>query len=658
MLGSAGVMPTYEYEHIPAIDFLGGSCASELSQKQVSSIASQLGKKQVLTETFGCSGYDITPKELLSIGEYQYFNGVTLMCHHLFPFSLAGQGKYDYPTIFSKQNNWWKQFRSFNEHFTKLGYLISNTKEEYDVGIIHPVRSVYLEYICGKENAKLKELQEALDELLTKFRKAGVRYQFIDETILAKYGRNENNQLVVGECAYQKIVVPKVFSLAKTTVDLLKDYKGKLCLLSEVPCIDGEREKVCLYSNTSLEEIIKEREIKFTVLDGNSMLTSRKSELGEFLFIKNLSKTQESYVTLENGGANYQSFDLENYQLKNISDQIKIEPNESCMLVRSNKAIETEKHYEVEDITADFSITGITKNFFVLDRASYSKDGVEFSEIKNIQEIFECVLREDYKGRIYIKHSFCLNDKLSLKLLCEKNRYVFIRLNGREISLQNSDFDIYFKEVDITNELFLGENELVYCIDYYQHDGVSFALFDPAATESLRNCLYYDTHLENSYLMGDFVVDSNMQLCKVERMPTLTSKLYEKGYPFFKGQVLIEGSYFYDCKGERILSLKDGRFLTAGVYVNGVEVKPTFETDIDITYLLKRGKNDIKIQIFSSLRNLFGPHHSLAGSDWDGLTGLFTFRGEWQAGTPKLFTPEYQCAPFGIERILLKKSNG
>ena len=59
MWGSAGVMPTYEYEHIPAIDKLGRICGGELAAKQVGSVASQLGKKFVLTETFACSGYDV-----------------------------------------------------------------------------------------------------------------------------------------------------------------------------------------------------------------------------------------------------------------------------------------------------------------------------------------------------------------------------------------------------------------------------------------------------------------------------------------------------------------------------------------------------------------------------------------------------------------------
>lgn len=57
-------MPFYEYEHIPGIDWLGKETERPLAAKQVGSVAAQLGKKQVLTETFGCCGWDVSPAEL------------------------------------------------------------------------------------------------------------------------------------------------------------------------------------------------------------------------------------------------------------------------------------------------------------------------------------------------------------------------------------------------------------------------------------------------------------------------------------------------------------------------------------------------------------------------------------------------------------------
>ncbi|MBQ8658875.1 MAG: hypothetical protein IJ506_07040 [Clostridia bacterium] len=658
MLGGADVMTSYEYEHIPGIDWLGRVCGKEHSPKQIGSVAAQLGKKQVLTETFGCSGNDVTPRELTAIGEYQYFHGVSLMCHHLLPFSMAGQGKHDHPPVFSKQNNWFDQFKVFNDHFTKLGYLISNTTETYDVGVLHPMRAAYLDYVRTEDGASLWALENAFNELLDELRKNGVRFQFIDETILKKYGKAEGDKLVVGNSAYDKIILPKMPSIAKSTYELLKSFRGKILLTDEISYIDGKKAKVELASNISFEEIVAGRGILYGAPDGRSTMTSRTGEFGEFVFIKNLSEKESSTVYIENGGSTYQAFDLETFELTNITDEMTIEKCGSLMLVKSDEAKPEKKEYVSENITSSFAVTDITENYLVMDNAAYSKDGVNFSETANIQKHFETILREDYKGDLYIRQTFTLNDKMPLKLILERCRYKSVTLNGKELALGKNDFDIYFREADITGVVQIGENELVYCVDYYQHEGVHFALFDPMATESVRNCLYYDTHLENTYLKGDFVVNADHSISARKQLPPMSSDNYQHGYPFFKGVVTLQGEYDYDGEGSRILSLEKGKFLVAELSVNGKKADMIFDKKLDITPYLAAGKNEIVIKVRSSLRNLFGPHHyhhEVWGKDvlsvWP---TMFTFRGEWKDG-PKNFTPEYYCMPFGVDEIKMLK---
>ena len=75
----------------------------------------------------------------------------------------------------------------------------------------------------------------------------------------------------------------------------------------------------------------------------------------------------------------------------------------------------------------------------------------------------------------------------------EKAELINISVNGINISLKRSSFDINFAEADITDKLVEGVNEIVYSLNFYQHEGVHFALFDPMSTESLKNCLYFDT---------------------------------------------------------------------------------------------------------------------------------------------------------------------
>lgn len=652
MIGGAGVMPTYEYEHIPGVDCLGRDCKTELLAKQVGSVASQLGIKQVLTETFACSGFDVTPAELKSIADFQYFNGVSLMCHHLYPYSFASQGKHDHPPVFSKHGNWFDKFGDFNEYFTRLGFIISNTDELCDALIIHPMRDVYLDYTWNGDGAGDKRTDDSLNKLLMTLRKNGVTYQFADEKILAKYGRCTDGKLVVGNRSYGTVIMPAMRTVSSSTLALLQSFDGKLCIIEKPYLVDGVRADISLTQTVSLDEIIKSAQFSFSCEDGLCGLSARSGKLGDFLFIKNYSRTESSRVSMRGVAEKYLALDLADMSLKRISNEMTLEKCGGLVLIRDEAAADVRYLEKAEDITEDFTLTAITENYLVLDNGYLSYDGKSFGELLPIQRIFEDLLRLDYKGKVFLKYPFFCADVLPIRLIVEREKYTSISVNGKEISLCKSDFDINFMEAEIGEYLCEGKNEIVYSLDYYQHDGVHFALFDPLATESLRNCLYYDTNIENIYLSGDFTLDENLAIHKRSFLPALCSDNFKKGYPFFKGEITVRGKYSFDGVGERILSLDNGRFLVADILVNGVRTDMVTSVQREITDMLKLGENDIEIVLRSSLRNLFGPHHCADNPEPLGVhPALFTFRGKWQGGIAQGYTSEYQCVPFGLDSI-------
>ena len=184
-----GVMPFYEYQHIPGIDWLTRSTDNELSPRQLGSVARQLGKKQALTETFALCGWDVSPAELRRIAGFQYANGVNRMCHHLIPYSEHGQRKRDYPAHFSKINPWVKEsFKEFNDYFAKLGCLLGEGEEPVNVAIFHPMRSSYFDYKRGDEGNGfgIQELENKLLEACRIFSSRGIAYHFLDETLLVE----------------------------------------------------------------------------------------------------------------------------------------------------------------------------------------------------------------------------------------------------------------------------------------------------------------------------------------------------------------------------------------------------------------------------------------------------------------------------------------
>lgn len=653
MWGGAGCMPSYEYEHIPGMDCLERECSSEIAPKQVGSVAQQLGIKQTLTETFGCAGYDTTPQELKHLGEYQYFNGISLMCHHLYPYSLTAQGKTDHPPVFSKHGNWWEGFKTFNDHFTKLGYIVSNTRENYDVLVIHPMRNVYLNYIRTVDRESVAELEDSFLGLIMDMRRFGVQYQFADETLLKKYGKVEGDKIVIGNCEYSTVIVPNMLTISQNTLDVLQAFKGKMWVQTQPEYIDGVKADITLPSTTSFSEIVENTKIKFYSADAMCAVTSRSGEIGDYIFVKNYSRTDSATVKMQGVANAYKALDLETFATKNITDEYVLPKCGSLILIKDETAKEEKKNPTSENVTENFAVTGISENFFVIDYARYSFDGNSYTKLEPIPQIFDRLLRQDYKGKLFMKHTFTVKETVPVKLVMEGGKYLSVKVNGTAVTFYESPFDFKFIESDISKLVKEGVNEIVYEIDYYQHDGVSFALYDPMATESLRNCLYYDTHIENIYLKGEFIVNADMSLSKPTKMPVLNSKMYQQGYPFFKGTLTVKGSYEYDGNGTRTLAF-GGRFAMVKATINGKTCNVTMDIEKDVTEYLQVGNNDITLEIKSSLRNLFGPLHYKHTPELLGVAPIhFTCRGLWTDEGSVNYTDKYNFVPFGVDEIAM-----
>ncbi len=378
----------------------------------------------------------------------------------------------------------------------------------------------------------------------------------------------------------------------------------------------------------------------------------RKGDVGEFIFIKNISNTEACSCEIENF-EEYRALDLASLTIRSIEKLNVIEGLGSLILLKDNTPCKKTKVVDAVDITDNFAVKAITENYLVIDQVAYSFDGERYTEKMPVPQAFERLLRMDYKGKLFVKYDFEAKDLVGARLLLEKAKYESFAVNGKEVEFTQSDFDFLFLEGDISKHLRRGKNEIVYSMDYYQHDGVHFALFDPRATESVVNCLYYDASIENIYLYGDFSLDENYALCE-KKLPTALNGIEKQGYPFFKGSVVYAGKYTYSGEGRATITL-DGDYLVAHIAANGKTKELVMDTAVDITDLLQEGENNLEITIRTSLRNTFGPHHI----EWFFITSpySFTFRGQWKDGKPKTYIDDYLLVNVGLKKIVKREIN-
>lgn len=677
-----GVMPFYEYEHIPGIDWLGRNINTELSPRQVGSVAQQLGKKQVLTESFACTGWDVTLRELKRILEWQYVNGVNLLCTHLTPYSLEGSRKYDHPTFFGTASPWFEQFSIFCDYVAKLGCMLAESKEYAPVGVIHPMHSAYLTYRRKEDKRSIESLENDFASLIERLGAANIPHHYIDETLLSHYGKVCGERLQMGLCQYEYVVIPKMMQLDATTGKLLKEYidnGGKIWLAGEAPSyVNGEEADLSfLKSNISFGDL-KSELYEVNTMSQSVRSTYRKSEQGDFIYLVNLSEKEVADIeikVLADGVLRLHLEDSTSETLEYHKDEayvkvrLMLQPGESAILLLCEAPSVVSK--ETEEIKVTFTepkCLACDRNSFPLDYVQISYDGVSYMEKMSLPCATEYLLSKCENREVYLKYHFHIRElPNSLILETEKMNMQSITLNGQEVHLHDGGImDVRFMSGDVLPYAQEGDNELIIRIDYYQRDWVYDVLYrTEGVTETLINCLTYDTEISSVYLRGEFGVYSSKPLEKVEETVYVLDSdisigkmrlvamedMTTNGYPFFAGKATFTMEAEVDNPGELRLRLQ-GRYACAKLRWNDYEKDVVLSELICIPRQYVQEHNQIVVTLFSGNRNLLGPHHWAKEFEPKAINPTyFTMGNSWKNGKSELYRDSYSLVSFGAKLI-------
>ncbi len=618
-----GIMPFYEYEHIPGVDHLGRWVKRNAVAKQLGSVMSQLDKRQGLCEMFACVGWDATPLELKKIADFYMVNGVNLMCQHLLPYSEHGQRKRDYPEHYSIINPWVeKAFKTFNDHFSNIGEKIAKSRDICNVGLFSPIRTAYFEYQRDQEATgfNVSELDNDFIIANEMFTNNGINYHLLDEVIMAKHGYVEKDELIVGQVRYKYIVIPKgTLTIDVTTMKLFKEFAsngGKFLLLGDVPSyLEGhEFNHDYIHNNVTFEQIKKDQPYTSTY-STNIMMTYRLNDDGQYFFFLTNCGDKEDDVTINID--NFVSFECEGQV---ISNKIHLNVGESKILISSKKKAKQAPNLEILHLGHEFDVVNEPMNYITLDYLSYSFDNQNYSEKLHHMGVFDRILKSRYQGKLYLKYEFDIKHLTNkYEALIEDCHTLSVLVNGHEVNRLGHVLEKDLWNYDIGKYLLIGHNEIVVLIDFMEKENVYYALFGKDVLESIKNCLAYDTTIEPIYIRGDFgvygdfkdgefnqaIIGNNFYL---DKQTYHISSLIKDGYPFFRGEIALSTNINVDSINK--LLVIDKRFHLIDLYINDVFVKRMlFDYKVDLSNYLKVGNNKIEIRLSISNRNLLGPFH-------------------------------------------------
>ncbi|MEI7025589.1 glycosyl hydrolase [Paenibacillus sp. y28] len=258
------VMPNYRFQQVPGIDLLNEQTNEYITVKQCSSVANQYGRKFVLSETYGCTGWGFTFEGQKWVGDFQYVLGVNLRSQHLALYSIKGCRKRDYPPVFNYNTSWWKYNHVVEDYFARLSAILSEGQPVRDVLVLHPSTTAWCRTGTGpygfpargkdRDVSATNHFGHEFNAFLGDLLRAHYDFDLGDEIIMAETGSVRQGKLAVNRTEYRVVIVPAILTMLASTFRLLSDFVaegGRVIAVGPAPAMLEGRPSI------ELEELFK-----------------------------------------------------------------------------------------------------------------------------------------------------------------------------------------------------------------------------------------------------------------------------------------------------------------------------------------------------------------------------------------------------------------
>jgi hypothetical protein len=260
----------YEYMHLPGIDVLAEGNRSYWVAKQLSSVARQLGHKWLLSELYGCTGWQMGFAGHKAVGDWQTLLGINVRCHHLSWYTMEGEAKRDYPASISHQSAWWKDYRYVEDYFSRMGVLLSHGQPCSGVLVISPIESLWCQIRGGwaenlaPHDEPVKALESAYRELFTWLAGAQIEFDYGDEEMMSRLADvrlDEDSRPVLrfGRAEYRVVIVGRMTTIRSSTLRLLEQFAqlgGSVIFVGDPPrFVDAMSVRAASYISVGMKQV-------------------------------------------------------------------------------------------------------------------------------------------------------------------------------------------------------------------------------------------------------------------------------------------------------------------------------------------------------------------------------------------------------------------
>ena len=706
---AGSMMRFYEYMGYPGVDVLTEGNRSFWIVKQLSSAARQLGKKWLLSELYGCTGWQTNFESHKEIGDWQALLGINLRCHHLSWYTMQGEAKRDYPASILHQSSWWQDYKYVEDYFSRIHVVMSQGRPCCDTLVINPVESVWSlarnGWIrgLGPGLPEIHELEQKYQDTFYWLMGAHIDFDYGDEDMISRlYSIEKDDQgmpvLKIGEASYKQVMVTGMVTVRSTTLKILEEFQrvgGKVIFAGELPKYVDALESSIVEDMASASHCVPfEKDIivqvlkngirtKVEIVDGDSEETIediyvqvREDQDNLYLLMLNISldKAYDNVKIKINTDGSVEEWDcatgkrfgVASSQYGKVQFITNFTPNgEHLYIVKKQQGDDLPEREifhtkKALDIPQSFSYELDEPNVLVLDMAKFRIDGGEWLGVDEI-------LKVDRKIRDHFGMEYRSGEML---------QPWFVKKKGYEDKGRVClSFEFYIEEMPSgTIELAMERSENFrvklngHHVDIQEQNGwwvdICFKRI-PIKKEWLvhgRNtieisAIYHQAmDLEALYLLGDFGVKLEASKKTLITLPEKLSigDIVRQGLPFYSGRVRysIPINHKLDEGDRAYLSLDkiDGACIKVLGRDGSDKMIAWKPYEADITEHL-RNTNEVCVEVVLTRRNTFGPLHQIPAVVPAYGPGNFVTEG-------KDFTTEYMLIPAGLTtspKIIIKE---
>ena len=702
------LMRFYEYEGVPGVDVLTAGNRCYWVVKQLASSCRQLGKKWMLSELYGCTGWEFDFRGHKNVGDWQALFGINLRCPHLSWYTMEGQSKRDYPASIFHQSAWYRDYPLVEDYFARMAVLLA-AEPQCDVLVLNPIESVWALAYLGwanwiiNQDPVIDKYEQAYYKMFHALTGNHIDFDYGEEEMMSRMAAVETGAdgtpvLRVGEMRYRTVVVGGMLTMRPTTLALLQEFAaagGSIVFAGELPSmIDAEPSDAiaalaaactCVpFEADALTAAVRGTGEKYVSVSGEGsaevFVQVRRHPDGKYAAVvlntdrDNARPGLTLTVALPEGlqpqvwdmvtGARYDAASLCTYENGCARLPVDLEAGGTCAFVFAPAAETLPACPAARTATGSTALPDVgyayeldEENVCALDFARWRWNGGEWNpaaEVLKVDDAVRDLLGIERRGGEMLQPWFSkLHHTEVYGELELEYSFRIETLPAAPVTLAAERPDVMHYSVNGVPVTPDADGGFWVDVCFKRMTIPAGVLKEGVNTVTVTTSFTRNSNIEALYLLGGFGVRTEGHAAALTTLPETVrfGSLKEQGLPFYTGALtyVLPGDLWGKADPDARVYLRPGKFHGALLRVEtpaGTVRLGWDPVEADITDAVRAGA-DVKLTLVGTRRNTFGPLHMVpAISDATGPMHFTTYGDAW--------SDDYVFIDSGIEGAVIE----